>query len=174
MNATTEHIAECSRCQQILLLLEATDEIPLQVETENELQMREPVLSTGALDVDYAARQTPSVTIAGQPKPALKAPKDISRGRGFKALRWAAPAGAIAAGLLIWFVARDSKVQTPSHVENVQVAQEQPRNEQLAAPRPLPAAPAPEPVTKTKPLNEPRKDSSRIKQPAIEPGAQCA
>src|ERR1700737_4187148 len=88
MNATTEHIAGCSRCQQILLLLEATDEIPLQVEAEKELQIREPVLLTGALDVDYAARQEPSISIAGQPKQAFKAPKDISVGRGFKALRW--------------------------------------------------------------------------------------
>jgi hypothetical protein len=168
-NATTEHIAGCSRCQQIFLLLEATDEIPLQVEAERELQMREPVLSAGALYADYAARQTPSLTLAGEPKSVLKAPKDISRGRGFKALRWAAPAGAIAAGLLIWFVARDNKVQTLSHVDSVQVAQEQLRNEQLA--RPLPTAPSAESVTKSKRLNEPRKDNGRIKQPAEESDA---
>jgi len=170
MNATTEHIAGCSRCQQILLLLEATDEIPLQVEAEKELQIREPVLLTGALDVDYAARQEPSKSIAGQPKQAFKAPKDISVGRGFKALRWAAPAGAIAAGLLIWIVARDSKMQTQSHVDNVQVAQEELRNEQLAVPPPLPATPSAEAVAKTKP----RKDNGGIKQPAREPRALSA
>ena len=169
MNATTEHIAECLRCQQILLLLEATDEIPLQVEAEKELQMREPVLS--AVTLDYAARQKPSVTIAGQPKPPPKAPKDISGGRGFKALRWAAPAGAIAAGLLIWIVARDGKIQAPGRFDKVQVAQEQRTDQQLVAPRPLPAAPPPEPVTKTKQLNERRKDNGRFKQPAEEPGA---
>src|SRR3984893_10388160 len=165
MNATTEHIAGCSRCQQILLLLEATDEIPLQVEAEKELQIREPVLLTGALDVDYAARQEPSISIAGQPKQAFKAPKDISVGRGFKALRWAAPAGAIAAGLLIWIVARDSKMQTQSHVDNAQVAREELKNEQLAAPPPSAEADA-----KTKP----RKDNGRIKQPAREPRALSA
>jgi hypothetical protein len=170
MNATTEHIAGCSRCQQILLLLEATDEIPLQVEAEKELQIREPVLLTGTLDVDYAARQEPSISIAGQRKQAFKAPKDISVGRGFKPLRWAAPAGAIAAGLLIWIVARDSKMQTQSHVDNVQVAQEELRNEQLAAPPPLSAAPSAEAVAKTKP----RKDNGRIKQPAQEPRALSA
>src|ERR1700730_10806276 len=53
MNATTEHIAGCSRCQQILLLLEAPDEMPLQVEAEKELRIREPVLLTGSLDGDY-------------------------------------------------------------------------------------------------------------------------
>src|ERR1700724_3745377 len=165
MNATTEHIAGCSRCQQILLLLEATDEIPLQVEAEKELQIREPVLLTGALDVDYAARQEPSISIAGQPKQAFKAPKDISVGRGFKALRWAAPAGAIAAGLLIWIVARDSKMQTQSHVDNAQVAREELKNEQLAA-----TPPSAEADAKTKP----RKDHGRIKQPAREPRALSA
>ena len=116
-----EHVANCSQCQKILMQLEATDEIPLPAEAGEDLKMRESVLSTGGLYVDYAARQTPNLTVAGQPTPALKAPHDISTGRGFKALRWAAPAGAIAAGLLIWIVVRDNKVQN-THFENVQVA----------------------------------------------------
>ena len=172
MNVTTEHIAGCSRCQQILLHLEATDEIPLEVEAEKELQMREPVLPTGALD--YGATQKPSMTVAAQPKPSLKAPKDISGGRGFRALRWAAPAGAIAAGLLIWIAVRDSKVQAPGRFDHVQVAQEELRNEQLASPRPLPAAPPPERNTNINRLNEPRKDNGRFKQPPEKPGALSA
>jgi hypothetical protein len=167
VNATTDHIAGCSRCQQILLHLEATDEISLQVEAEKELQMREPVLSVGAL---YAASQTPSFTMAGHTKPALKTPQDISVGRGFKALRWAAPAGAIAAGLLIWIVTRDTKMQTRSHVDNVQVAQQQRSDDQLAAPPALPVAPPANTVTKTKRLNEQRKDNGRFRQPAEAPG----
>jgi hypothetical protein len=169
MNATQEHIAGCSRCQQILLQLEATDEVPLQVEAGNDLKMREPIPSSGAR---YEAIQTPSLAIAGQAKkPALKAPQDISRGRGFRALRWAAPAGAIAAGLLIWIVVRNGKVQTARHFDDVQVAQEQLKDERLAAPRPIPTGPAAESVTKSKQLNERRKDDSRIKQPAEESGA---
>jgi hypothetical protein len=170
--AVKKHVNVCSRCQEILMQLKATDEIPLQADTENDLKMRESVLSTGALYVDYAARQTPSLTIAGQPTPALKAPPhDISRGRSFKALRWAAPAGAIAAGLLIWTMVRDNKVQTLSHFENVQVAQEQPRNERMAESQPLPASPATKPVTKARRLDEKRKDESGVKQPAKESGA---
>jgi hypothetical protein len=173
MDAGKEHIGSCSRCREILMQLEATDEIPLEVGAENNLKPRASVLSTGALYVDYASKQTPSLTMTA-PASALKAPQDISRGRGFKTLRWAAPAGAIAAGLLIWFVARDSRVQTLGHVENVQVAQEQPRNERLATPRALPASPAPEPVTKAKQLNERRKDAGKIKRPGEESGAQRA
>jgi Photosynthesis system II assembly factor YCF48 len=174
MNIAAEHIESCSRCQQILMQLEATDEIPLQIEPKDIFAMREPVLPTGAQYVDETAMQTPGPRIAGQSQAASKAPKDISRGRRFKALRWAAPAGAIAAGLLVWFVARDSNVKTSGHVENVQVAQEQPRNEQFATPRALPASPAPEPVTKSKQLNEPRKDAGKIKRPGEESGAQRA
>src|ERR1700736_3903150 len=48
MNATKEHIAECSRCQEVLAQLEATDEIPVSIEAANDLKMREPVLPTGA------------------------------------------------------------------------------------------------------------------------------
>jgi hypothetical protein len=168
--AVKEHVAACSRCQEILMQMEATDEIPLPVEAENDLKMRESVLSTGALYVDYAARQTPSLTVAGQPTPASKAPHNISTGRGFKALRWAAPAGTIAAGLLIWIVVRDNKVQN-THFENVQVAQQQSTEERPATPRALPASPAPEVITKNKDLNERRKGESRAKQPAKESGA---
>jgi hypothetical protein len=147
MNTTKAHIAQCSRCEEILLQLEATDEIPVQVEAANDLKMREPVVSTST---------------------TLKPPKDISRGRGFKALRWAAPAGAIAAGLLIWFVVRDTKLQTLSHIDKVQVAQEQPTGQRLAESQPLPNSPAPEPVTNAKQLNLHRKEESKIKQQAEE------
>src|SRR6202035_5286684 len=58
MKATTEHIAGCSRCQQILLLLEATDEIPFPVEAEDDLKMGESVLSADAL---HAGTQTPGL-----------------------------------------------------------------------------------------------------------------
>ena len=165
MKATTEHIAECSRCQQILLLLEATDEIPLQIEAEDDLKMGESLLSAGAL---HAGTQTPG--LAGYAKPALKTPTEISRGRGYKALRWAAPAGAIAAGLLIWIVVRDNKLQN-TQFENVQVAKQQSTEERPATPRALPASPASEPATKIKQLDEKRKDDTKAKQPAKESGA---
>src|ERR1700736_3011536 len=63
ISATTEHIAECSRCQEILGQLEAADEIPMQIDAKINLKMREPVVSTGAM---------------------FRPPKDISRGRGYR------------------------------------------------------------------------------------------
>ena len=168
--AVKEHVAVCSRCQEILMQLEATEEIPLQAEAGNDLKKRESVLSIGELYVDYAARQTTRLTVAGQSTAPLKAPQDISRGRGFKAQRWAAPLVAIAAGLLIWIVLRDDKAQN-THFENVQVAQQQPTEERPAPLRTLPASPPPEPATKITQLNEKRKDDRRAKQPGKESGA---
>jgi len=169
MNAAKEHIGDCPRCQEVLRQLGATDEISLQVEAENDLKMRKAV-PAGVIHADGAAIPRPGLRMTA-PASASNVPQDISRGRGFRAVRWAAPAGAIAAGLLVWFVAsdnRDKKVQTLSPVDKVQVAQEQPREERLGAPQPLPAAPSSGPSAKTKPLNGRRKDDSRVKQPGKE------
>jgi hypothetical protein len=171
MVAVKKHVAVCSRCQEVLMQMEATDEIALEAQPQNILNAREAALWTGASDAHHAVPQKPGLTMTAAPASALKAPQDISRGRGFKALRWAAPAGAIAAGLLIWIVARDNKVQTLSHFENVQVAQQQPTGERPSTLRPSPASPPPEPATNIRQLNEKRKDDSSAKQPAKESGA---
>jgi len=160
MLAVKEHLANCSRCQKILIQLQATDEIPLPAEPQTVLTARESASS----------RQRPGLTAPAAAASSLRAPRDISRGRGFKALRWAPPAGAIAAGLLIWIVVRDNKVQ-PTHFENVQVAQQQSTEEQPATPRALPASPAPEPATKITQLNDKRKDDSTAKQTTKDSGA---
>jgi hypothetical protein len=168
MVSVKEHVAVCSRCQEILMQLAATDEIALEAGPQNIVNAREAALSTGASDARHATRQTPGLTMTAEPASALKPPRDISRGRGFKAMRWAAPAGAIAAGLLIWIVARDDQVHTLSRSDNVQVAKEQPTEER-------PASPSPELRTEAKLLTEQlsgrRKDGSRVKQPAEESGA---
>lgn len=169
MKATTEHVAACSRCQEIFDQLVATDEIPLPEGAQNDFKLRDSALSTGALYIDYAARQTPIPAIAGQPKPPLKTPKNISSGRGFETSRWVAPAGAIAAVLLIWLVARDNKTQPLSRSENVQIAQEQPTENRLV-PRPLPAA-RPPTSRESKVPSESQKDNARTRQPSAESGA---
>jgi hypothetical protein len=175
MVGVKEHVAACSRCQEILMQLAATDEIALEAEPQNIVNTREAALSTGASDARHATRQIPGLTMTAEPASALKPPRDISRGRGFKAMRWAAASGAIAAGLLIWIVARDNQVHTLSRSDNVQVAQEQPTEERPAPPRPLPESPSPESRTEAKLLTEQlsgqRKDGSRVKQPAKESGA---
>ena len=65
---------------------------------------------------------------------AQKMPRNISTARGGKLLRWVAPAGAIAAGLLIWAVVRE-KPPGFAPVQNIQVAQQRAEDEQAAIPQ---------------------------------------
>ena len=134
MNTMKKHVAACSRCQEILAHLEAGDEIQLQAEEEKVLEMREPVLAAGADREERFGRATAPPAVASA-SPALKAPRDISSGRRAKVLRWVAPAGAIAAGLLIWVVARDNKLKILAPAQNVQVAQERAEDERAAIPQ---------------------------------------
>ncbi len=73
MNSWKAHLAGCAPCQEILAQLEATDELSLQNAGE------EAFLRDAAAESD-SARRLP----------------------GRLRLRWLAPAGALAAGLLVW------------------------------------------------------------------------
>jgi hypothetical protein len=97
-----EHIAGCSHCQELLAHLEATDEI--------------------SLDANHQEYKGHGVLVASQPDPAVLAPvsvmasapapaptfahsKSAERLRRLRRpanWRWLAPAGAIAAGLILW------------------------------------------------------------------------
>jgi hypothetical protein len=102
-NLWKAHIQACSRCQEILAQLQATDAIPLDLPDHSEKQksVRVPVLKP----------RTPSLW------------------------RWAAPAGALAAGLLVWVTVRENKpLQVPKPATS---------SAPIAAPKP------PEPEAKT-------------------------
>ena len=90
MNSWKEHIVGCARCQAILAQLEATDSIPLQVSEKEE------ALVTAAPTPAALASQTGKGATAKVPEKSRVTP--ISRVRW----QWLAPAGAIAAGLLVW------------------------------------------------------------------------
>ena len=144
MNATKEHVVGCSRCQEILALLETTDDIEVRNEQEKVFAMRTPVPVSGA---GSNVEATPDANVA-RALGRVKEPQDISRGRRPATWRWVAPAGAIAASLLVWVVARESKYRQVEPVQNVQIAQEQGKNAELAN-RGSALAPSPAP-----PLNQ--------------------
>jgi hypothetical protein len=135
MNAVKEHVAACSQCQEILAHLETSDDVVMEADQEIPMELRRSVLSNGGLYGDYASRQNPSLTVAAGPASTVSAPRSISSGRGGKLLRWVAPAGAIAAGLLIWAVVRD-KPHELAPVQNIQVAQQRAEDERAAIPQP--------------------------------------
>jgi Putative zinc-finger len=103
------HVATCSRCQEVLALLEATDQIPI-----------------GAVDAPHAA------------VPVAKSSVHVLAARKPTLWRWVAPAGALAAALLVWVAVQENNSgrfakKAPSvDLTPTQIAKEQP-----ASPSPL-------------------------------------
>jgi hypothetical protein len=97
------HIVSCARCQEILAQLEATQEV-------NALQeATEAVPAVGVITATAGAR---GQTELGSMESAKTATSSKKAGaipiKKYSSLRWAAPAGAIAAALLIWIGVRES------------------------------------------------------------------
>ncbi len=90
MNSWKEHIVGCAHCQAILAELEVTDSIPLQAVEKEEVLVMHPAAMPAAAADQNAAR------VASPEKLRLAR---VSRGVRW---RWLAPAGALAAGLLVW------------------------------------------------------------------------
>jgi anti-sigma factor RsiW len=97
MTAQKSHIAACPRCQETLATLEITEAIPVGAE-ENERAFAKDaarVLSAvHAAPVFSNPTQIPAADAKGSSIAQMPKPKPY--------LRWAVPAGAIAAGLLVW------------------------------------------------------------------------
>jgi len=106
MSATKNHVVSCARCQEILAQLEAP-------QAANELGNREePLVAGGALS-RRVENEIAKETSAAVPVPSLaKKRADVAPFHVKKSsrLRWAAaPAGAIAAALLLWIGIRENR-----------------------------------------------------------------
>ena len=135
MNSWKEHIVGCARCQAILAELEATDSIPLRA--SEEASEEKPALLPKPAEPAAVAREE------GKPTPA-KFPKKsritaISSGVRWQ---WLAPAGALAAGLLVWVAWHENQPlpwKTPTAVKTAKLepsaksAPEPPSPQQAAA-----------------------------------------
>ncbi len=122
MASLKTHVADCERCRQILAHLEATDEIPIAA----------PSMARPA-----TAAANSNVRVLHGRRPAL--------------WRWVAPAGALAAALLVWVAVREDKsVRIPPQATQVDVKAETAKN-----------LPAPSP-----PLEPPSFDATRKKETA--------
>src|SRR5258708_34263804 len=124
------HLVSCTRCQEILAQLEATQDLVESLDREKA----SPVLSSQALSGRSEGSELPSAAVAPVAA-AQKTPSKVTPLGAKKSatLRWAAPAGAIAAGLflLIWLRAFCStqKASAPP-TQNA----ENPAAEDIAAP----------------------------------------
>ena len=123
LNSLKEHIVGCADCQIVLAHLEMTDEIPLQAPEPEE------VLTAGSQPA-LAARNFETISVAAAPsqRPAGAAlPKKSRRVLLLRGARWQwlAPAGAIAAGLLVWIALHENQPLPLPRLDQVQVATKQ-------------------------------------------------
>jgi Photosynthesis system II assembly factor YCF48 len=127
MNSWKEHIVGCSHCQAILGALEATDAIPLQA------SQKEEALVASAVPAQPAATAGGKDLLA-TPVAIAEKPRVIRLARGVR-WQWLAPAGALAAGLLVWVVWHENQQTHLLPVTETKVAQ----LENPATPKPEPS-----------------------------------
>jgi hypothetical protein len=115
LNSLKEHIIGCAHCQAILSQLDATDEISLQAAEREEAVAKqpEPVLVAQNLERARAAEAAPH-----------KKSRRVLLMRGAR-WQWLAPAGAIAASLLVWIALHENRSLAPPDLKQVQVATNQ-------------------------------------------------
>jgi len=103
LNSLKEHLVGCANCQSVLAQLEATDEISLQASDQQEVSRK-----------------------VSAPMPAAGAATSKKSGRVLlmKGARWQwlAPAGALAAGLLVWIALHENRFLAPPSLNEVHVA----------------------------------------------------
>ena len=147
MTSWKQHIAGCARCQEVLAQLEATDELP--VEAGPEEREAQTVLTMPATDL-------PQLAHVAAPAPMPAEPRTTTADRWSRRFnmspdanwRWLAPAGALAAGLLLWV----------SFHENNPPPLQLAKNHQPGAPSPAPAA-APPPAA---PANASKEAATKV------------
>lgn len=125
------HIVSCAHCQQVLAQLEATETLNEVHDTE---QADVPTLVAAGVSVEAHPKPVSLASKSLAPREASSKVVAIPRKKYFS-LRWAAPAGAVAAVLLLWIGFRESAMKSVAPASSVQVAE----NRQQA-----PASPAKE------------------------------
>lgn len=129
LNSSKEHIVGCKKCQLILSHLEETDGIALEASEEEEV-FRENRPASVAAAASRAAAPTAAVAGHAEQKPIADTSRP-DRTRRLRLLhgtrwRWLAPAGAIAAGLLVWIALHENQPALHAVSEESKIAKNLP------------------------------------------------
>jgi hypothetical protein len=152
LNSWKEHIVGCAHCQELLAHLEATDDIPLHAAEEEEVSaMTDARHAAAARSIKDMPR--PAAPSQGQRAAAAAQPDRArsSRLAGGARWRWLTPAGAIAAGLLVWIAMHEHHRPGLPSSDEIKMA----KNQEPAAPAPpvLTQAPSAPPLARSSPSN---------------------
>ena len=132
------HIAGCERCQQVLAHLEATDDI--LIEDTQEEPRAQSVLAMPSAELHEPATATHAPVLPASPARVADRWSRRFKARPGANWRWLAPAGALAAGLLLWISFHEA------NAPSFQLA----KNQRVTAPPAVPAAMPPPPVSANK------------------------
>src|SRR5713226_7913228 len=125
MNSWKEHIVGCANCQTVLSQLKATDEIPLQAFEKEKAIVKElePVMAARNLEAfSRAAASSQARRVAKTAPPKKSRRVLLMRGPRWQ---WLAPAGALAAGLLVWIALHENQPLSRPSLDHVQIATKQ-------------------------------------------------
>jgi hypothetical protein len=125
------HIAGCERCQQVLAHLEATDDMLIE-DTQEEPRAQNVLAVPGVELREPATVATPALVLPASPARVADRWSRRFKARPGANWRWLAPAGALAAGLLLWISFHEANA--PS---SFQLA----KNQQMTAPSAVPPPP---------------------------------
>jgi hypothetical protein len=136
MAEAKEHLVECARCQQILALMESTEAV---AEIRDDSDVPEPVAASARTGTASGAPSLAPSHRAFSANPALE--KVVALRTRRNVLRWVAPAGAIAAAILIFIGMRQVRTRAYKAAEGTEIAEN--RNDTMQNPALHPAAPPP-------------------------------
>jgi len=125
MNSWKEHLVGCANCQAILAQLELTDGISLQASELGEVVAKKS-------EPARAARNLETLPETAAPDESRRAARAAAPGKSRRVLllrgarwQWLAPAGALAAGLLVWIALHENQPLSPPSLDHVQIATKQ-------------------------------------------------
>ncbi|HEX4545776.1 MAG TPA: hypothetical protein VH110_05410 [Candidatus Acidoferrum sp.] len=148
MNSWKEHIVGCANCQTILAQLESTDDLALRAGVKDEvLASKESKLVSAERRLESSpGRASPSEMRPARTALAAKSRRaQILRGARWQ---WLAPAGAMAAGLLVWIAWHENQAPPLPHHADIKVVANQPTPPRTPS---VELAPAPPPPTSSSP-----------------------
>ena len=158
LNSWKEHIVGCAHCQVILAQLESTDQIPLEAaDKEEALAMKESVAAMATQNLEtlpMAVAPSKSQAASGTRLRQKARPFRLSSGVRW---RWLAPAGALAAGLLVWIAVHENEKPHLPALPTTQIAKiQEPPASAPSSSGPVSAAlpPARSDLSKSKPTTD--------------------